>query len=136
MNVINYRIAAIPGTLRPFLLSLIVCACSPSQPSIVSEVERTVADQLKDPDSVEFRDVKLSDTGDVCGRYNAKNNYGAYTGYRRFMGFKGADGRIDADLEPEEPTNSAFNTDHQAWEVHEKEFSELWDISCKVKSPT
>ena len=123
--------------LLTFLLpAMVLCACKPAQPPIVGDVERTVADQLKDPDSVEFRYVGLTAESDVCGSFNSKNSYGAYTGYRRFMGFKATDGSIDADLEPEEPIASAFNTDHQIWKIREKEFSALWNISCKTKSPT
>ena len=38
---------------------------------------------LKDPFSVQYEDVRRSGLK-VTGRYNAKNSYGAYTGYKSF----------------------------------------------------
>lgn len=35
---------------------------------------------LKDPESAEFRDQK-----GLCGEVNAKNSFGGYTGFKRFM---------------------------------------------------
>lgn len=43
-------------------------------------VEKIVSEQLKDPSSSEFRNVK-----GVCGEVNAKNSYGGYTGFKRFI---------------------------------------------------
>lgn len=40
----------------------------------------------KDPSSVMYRNERLSPGGSLCGEYNAKNGYGAYTGYKRFIG--------------------------------------------------
>ena len=46
--------------------------------------------QLKDPDSANFRNVRYvsfkSEGRLICGEYNAKNSYGAYVGYRLFVG--------------------------------------------------
>lgn len=42
-------------------------------------VEKLVKEQLKDPDSAQFKDVKGK-----CGEVNAKNSYGGYTGFKRF----------------------------------------------------
>lgn len=39
-----------------------------------------VMKHLKDPDSAEFRNQS-----GLCGEVNAKNGFGGYTGYRRFM---------------------------------------------------
>lgn len=43
-------------------------------------VRSFVARHLKDPDSAEFRNQS-----GLCGEVNAKNGFGGYTGYRRFM---------------------------------------------------
>ena len=40
---------------------------------------------LMDPSSAQFRNVKVIKGDYVCGEINAKNSYGAYTGYRWFM---------------------------------------------------
>ncbi|MDR1074829.1 MAG: class II D-tagatose-bisphosphate aldolase, non-catalytic subunit [Xanthomonadaceae bacterium] len=45
--------------------------------------------ELKDPDSAQFRDVRANYTEEfgvvACGRVNAKNQLGGYTGFRRFV---------------------------------------------------
>lgn len=41
--------------------------------------------QLRDPDSVQFRAEKLTSAGWLCGELNSKNSYGVYTGFKRFM---------------------------------------------------
>lgn len=43
-------------------------------------VRSFVTRHLKDPDSAEFRNQS-----GMCGEVNAKNGFGGYTGYRRFM---------------------------------------------------
>ncbi len=51
--------------------------------------ERAVRASLKDPDSAQFRDVRTNYTEEfgvvACGRVNAKNDLGGYTGFRRFI---------------------------------------------------
>jgi len=51
--------------------------------------ERAVRGELKDPDAVQFRDVRANYTEEfgvvACGRVNAKNEFGGYTGFRRFV---------------------------------------------------
>ena len=47
-----------------------------------------VKNGLKDPDSATFRNVRTVGTPDgivVCGEYNAKNSYGGYVGFNRFV---------------------------------------------------
>lgn len=60
-----------------------------------------VRNLLKDPDSAQFKDVRLVDYRDgkvVCGRVNAKNSYGGYVGYKQFVA-----GVNDAELWVSEP---------------------------------
>lgn len=49
---------------------------------------------MKDPDSAKFRNVRTEGIPDgivVCGEYNAKNSYGGYVGFNRFVaGISGA----------------------------------------------
>jgi hypothetical protein len=51
--------------------------------------ERAVRAELKDPDAAQFRDVRANYTEEfgvvACGRVNAKNDFGGYTGFRRFV---------------------------------------------------
>lgn len=47
-----------------------------------------VRDKMKDPASVQFRNVKQVKYKSgmlLCGEFNAKNGYGAYTGYQPFI---------------------------------------------------
>ena len=57
--------------------------------------ERAVRRELKDPDSAQFKDVRANYTEEfgvvACGRVNAKNELGGYTGFRRFVF---GDGRV------------------------------------------
>lgn len=51
--------------------------------------ERAVKGELKDPDSAQFREVRANYTEEfgvvACGRVNAKNEFGGYTAFRRFV---------------------------------------------------
>ena len=55
----------------------------------VVAAERAVRGELKDPDAAQFRDVRANYTEEfgvvACGRVNAKNDFGGYTGFRRFV---------------------------------------------------
>jgi len=51
-----------------------------------SEAEEAVRRQMKDPDATEFREVTscAADRQLYKGEYNAKNSFGAYTGFKPF----------------------------------------------------
>lgn len=52
----------------------------------VSSWQSKTADTFKDPSSVQFRKVTLNPTKTaLCGEVNAKNSFGAYTGFRPFV---------------------------------------------------
>lgn len=51
----------------------------------VARAKKIVADRMKDPASVLFKDVVyIKEMQAVCGSVNAKNSYGAYSGYEQF----------------------------------------------------
>lgn len=51
----------------------------------VAAAKSAVADSLKDPSSVQFRDVHYyPTTGAVCGQFNARNSFGGYVGFSLF----------------------------------------------------
>jgi len=55
----------------------------------ISTMEETVKTKLKDGDSAKFKDVQYvakNKGGAVCGYVNSKNGFGAYTGYKSFVG--------------------------------------------------
>ena len=70
-----------------------------------AKVKTAVAEKLRDPDSAEFRDIKVGETI-ACGEVNGKNGFGAYSGFSKFVY---ADGVVL--MEPTEPVR--FNVADQ-----------------------
>ncbi|MEW2741583.1 hypothetical protein ABZ131_20700 [Providencia rettgeri] len=77
---------------KPVLIAAILLAlvgCKPSDKDITNSVQEQMNRSLKDPTSSLYRDVVVYRDGDnsayVCGEVNAKNNYGAYTGFEPFV---------------------------------------------------
>lgn len=73
----------------------------------IAKAKLAVQDQLTDPESARFKDVVVRSADKfvaVCGQFNAKNRYGGYAGFRRFMvtEFK-ADKSGAVDVEPPPP---------------------------------
>ncbi len=75
------------------LAAITLAGCNPSGSDAVRVAKKEISSGLKDPDSVQFRDVffhpdieqpKSGASGYVCGQLNAKNSYGAYIGFERF----------------------------------------------------
>jgi hypothetical protein len=55
-------------------------------PPEVARAKALVADHMRDPASVMFKDVVyIKEKLSVCGSVNAKNGYGGYAGYSRFV---------------------------------------------------
>lgn len=50
---------------------------------LISASKKAVIKDLKDPESAQFRNVRIKDH-QVCGEVNAKNALGGYTGFERF----------------------------------------------------
>lgn len=46
---------------------------------------KLISEYMKDPGSTQFRDDRLTQDGWLCGHFNSKNEYGAYTGFKRFI---------------------------------------------------
>jgi len=79
-------------------MMLVKCANAPSSPETLQrnheldlklDTEEKLKASLKDPSSAEFRNVRVSHHGGrthVCGEVNAKNSFGGYTGFMRFVG--------------------------------------------------
>lgn len=67
----------------------------PADAQALASARQAIAAKMKDPDSAKFTDVarrtalnaKEEPTDVVCGRVNAKNSYGGYTGAKPFVYF-------------------------------------------------
>ena len=73
---------------------VMLSACSESPES---EAKKLISDRLKDPDSVQFRNVVKGPTDKsgkyvLCGELNAKNSMGGYGG---FVGFLTTGGNVN-----------------------------------------
>lgn len=68
---------------------LAVSAAAQDNSGFVRAAKRNIAAQMKDPSSVQFRDLYIGRDSDgklsLCGEINAKNGYGAYAGFRPFV---------------------------------------------------
>ena len=69
----------------------------PLPPAAKASVRKAMANQMKDPESAEFRDWHAFQSQKgllVCGEVNAKNSYGGYVGFTHFVAHASADGRL------------------------------------------
>lgn len=84
------------STIFYILISaVLVSACGNSEPSKAAKESSYIAlnqdrikGRLKDPASAEFRNTFISNAIGapvVCGEVNAKNGFGGYTGFQRFI---------------------------------------------------
>jgi hypothetical protein len=61
---------------------------SKSESEALSAAQESLKQSLKDPSSAQFRNVRLVTFGSgkvICGEVNAKNSYGGYVGFKRFV---------------------------------------------------
>lgn len=117
MNLKNYV------GLRSITLSAVLIACI-SVPNVLADTYQEIAWmskgkesvrlKLKDPDSAEFKKVFFSDSSGVpmtCGEVLAKNSFGGYSGYQRFI--------------------SAGNSKLTFLEEAVSDFENLWNKVCR-----
>lgn len=67
----------------------------PAEFKLVEQRRAHAVQQMRDPESVQFRAERLTGDGWLCGEMNGKNAYGAYTGFKRFMAMGEYDAWID-----------------------------------------
>jgi hypothetical protein len=77
------------------------------QMRIVVASQDGVRSRLKDPDSAEFRNVGYYSGGEegasaVCGEVNAKNSFGGFTGFERFVALGKDIAFLESDVAPSE----------------------------------
>lgn len=71
-----------------FTIALSGCSSEPeigSEAYYLLEARNEVAAKLKDPLSAQFKNLKVTQKGAVCGKVNGKNSFGAYTGFQDFV---------------------------------------------------
>jgi hypothetical protein len=64
------------------------CYAIDGQYAWITSSEESVKQKLKDPDSAQFKDVRFYSGSGIpvtCGQVNAKNGFGGYTGFERFV---------------------------------------------------
>lgn len=81
------------------------------QEKTIAAAQEAVKKGLKDPDSAKFQNLRITDYDGgkvVCGEINAKNSYGGYVGYKRFVA--GTSAAIVYDTSSKYPDiNDAYN---------------------------
>lgn len=69
----------------------------PLPPAAQHVVAQSVAEQMKDPNSAEFRNWHAFESQSgllVCGEINARNSFGGYVGFTHFVAHASPDGRL------------------------------------------
>jgi len=77
-----------------------------SSATIFEKTQQVVQSSLKDPSSAQFRNVRLVAWRSwqvVCGEVNAKNSYGGYAGFTKFVGSPSAT-TIEQTIDPRAPS--------------------------------
>lgn len=90
----------------------------------VGAAKEVVSRELKDPASAEFRDVKVAGPA-VCGQVNAKNSYGGYEGFRRFVVVNGVAWIDREQTMPAQPTEADVLIARRR-----VEFWDVWETHC------
>ena len=75
----------------------------------IATIKNEVTINLKDPQSVQFRDIKKYSEGVICGSFNAKNAMGGYVGFSPFI-FNGRNTK-ELDMQPRDGDISVFCND-------------------------
>lgn len=80
-------------------LSLLVCsgvsaAGTAATGADLTALKSAMEDKLKDAESAKFKDVRIAKDGTTCGLVNAKNSYGAYSGFGPFIAMKLSTGKF------------------------------------------
>ncbi|OEO24065.1 hypothetical protein AX279_19740 [Pseudomonas sp. J237] len=63
---------------------------------------KNIKARLKDPESATFRDQFIGESGIPCGEVNAKNGFGGFTGYKRFLASGNGLAVVEGDMPPPE----------------------------------
>jgi hypothetical protein len=98
--------AAIAATIAVAALS--GCGETPAQKkhkeatAIIAMGEKYVKEKIREPASAQFRNQFIGKGGAPCGEVNAKDAFGAYLGYQRYISVARELTMLAQDLPPEE----------------------------------
>jgi hypothetical protein len=84
----NARKTIIAAVAAACFIGLVAGAYFGFQEYRLRQLKATVGAHLMDPFSAQYRDV-AEKNGVICGEVNAKNQMGAYTGYKAFIHING-----------------------------------------------
>lgn len=73
--------------------ALIAWAILLSDPN--EKIKAIVRAKLSDPGSAIFQKIAKTKAGDYCGEVNAKNQFGGYVGFKRFLVYDSGGGRFE-----------------------------------------
>lgn len=91
MRIFGYIISA--AVIIILIIIVISNSTNPTKADAISFAKKQVSQSMKDPSSADFKFVEFYPSsknqkeeiyGFVCGSVNAKNSFGAYTGFTRF----------------------------------------------------
>tara|TARA_B100001123_G_C15074061_1_gene932821 strand:+ start:150 stop:518 length:369 start_codon:yes stop_codon:yes gene_type:complete len=88
------------------------------------EMRAAVSSHFKDPESAKFRIIKKT-RQIICGEVNAKNSYGAYEGYKRFVYIPSSK---TVSYEPDNTISTDSDTGQKLKESIGNLFEITWDI--------
>lgn len=93
---------AMRGEDRPAPLTTNVKLEQPSEYAIIRVGQRSVESRLKDADSAKFRNQFVGKSGVPCGEVNAKNGFGGYNGFKRYIASGGGVSVVEDEMPVEQ----------------------------------
>lgn len=76
------KIALVSGIFVVTLASTLAVLIPPKEERIARAEFSKI---LRDPESLQLRNISIGFNESICGEYNAKNAYGAHVGFKRFV---------------------------------------------------
>lgn len=70
----------------------------PNEYAVIRIGQRAVESRLKDADSAKFRNQYVGKSGTPCGEVNARNGFGGYNGFKRYIASGGGVSVIEGEI--------------------------------------
>jgi hypothetical protein len=98
----------------------------------IGVAKTAIEEQLLDPQSVQYKNIKSYSENTVCGEVNSKNRYGGYVGFESFV-FR--EGRVELDASSETKKVWCNNETHKHLTKKREEFAS-YDRKCADRHET